>query len=73
MSLYFCTASIFTVGYSDYTVKTRGPRAFVMIFCVVGVIIVGLVVAMIRQVVLSSTAPCIFWYRIERRREQFLR
>lgn len=72
MSLYFCTVSILTIGYGDLVPETPGARAFDMVFCFVGVIIVGLVVAMIRQVVLTSAAPCIFWHRIELGRKKLI-
>lgn len=72
ISLYFCTVSILTIGYGDIVPETSGAKVFDMIFCFVGVIIVGLIVVMIRQVVLTSAAPCVFWHQIELRRQKLL-
>lgn len=72
-SLYFCTVSILTIGYGDILPDSPGAKAFDMVFCFVGVILVGLIIAMIRQVVLTSAAPCIFWHRIELGRQKLLK
>lgn len=72
-SLYFCTVSILTIGYGDIAPETPGAKAFDMVFCFVGVVLVGLIIAMIRQVVLTSAAPCIFWHRIELGRQKLLK
>lgn len=72
ISLYFCTVSILTIGYGDIVPESPGAKAFDMIFCLVGVIIVGLIIVMIRQVVLTSASPCIFWHHIELRRQKLL-
>lgn len=71
-SLYFCTVSILTIGYGDIAPNSPGSKAFDMVFCFIGVVLVGLIVAMIRQVVLTSAAPCIFWHRIELGRQKLL-
>lgn len=64
-SLYYCTVSMLTIGLGDIVPKTPGAKVFALTFSLIGVIIMGLVVAMIRQVVLSSAGPSIFWHQIE--------
>ncbi|ODV69130.1 hypothetical protein HYPBUDRAFT_152302 [Hyphopichia burtonii NRRL Y-1933] len=70
-ALYYCTVSLLTIGLGDILPKTVGSRIFVLIFSVIGVLIMGLIIAMIRLVVISSAGPTIFWHQIEkdRRRE----
>lgn len=72
-SLYFCTVSILTIGYGDIIPESTGAKVFDLIFCLVGIILVGLIIAMIRQVVLTSAAPCIFWNRVEIKREKLVK
>lgn len=72
-SLYFCTVSILTIGYGNIVPVTLAAKGFDLFFCFVGIILVGLIVAMIRQVVLTSAAPCIFWHRIEIARQKLIK
>lgn len=71
-SLYYCTVSMLTIGLGDIVPITPGAKVFALTFSFIGVIIMGLVVAMIRQVVLSSAGPSIFWHQIERSRVKLL-
>lgn len=72
-SLYYCTVSMLTIGLGDIVPKTPGAKVFALIFSFIGVIIMGLIVATIRQVILSSAGPSIFWHLVEKRRLLLLR
>lgn len=67
-SLYYCTVSMLTIGLGDIVPLSSGAKVYALIFSFVGVMIMGLIVAMIRQVVLSSASPSVFWHHIERKR-----
>lgn len=67
-SLYYCTVSMLTIGLGDIVPESPGAKVYALIFSFIGVVIMGLIIAMIRQVVISSAGPSIFWHLIERRR-----
>lgn len=71
-SLYYCTVSMLTIGLGDIIPLTPGAKVYTLIFTFIGVIIMGLIVATIRQVVLSSAGPSIFWHLVEKRRVKLL-
>ncbi|ABN65961.2 outward-rectifier potassium channel [Scheffersomyces stipitis CBS 6054] len=71
-SLYYCIVSFLTIGLGDILPKTPGAKVMVLILSLIGVLIMGLIVAMIRQVVMTSGGPTIFWNHIERDREKLL-
>lgn len=72
-SLYYCTVSMLTVGLGDILPKSSGAKVMVLVFSFVGVLMMGLIIAMIRQVVLSSGGPTIFWHQIEKKRVKRLK
>lgn len=72
-SLYYCTVSMLTIGLGDIVPVTPGAKVFALIFSLIGVIIMGLIIATIRLVVLSSAGPSIFWHYVERRRVPLLK
>ncbi|SGZ53041.1 CIC11C00000002188 [Sungouiella intermedia] len=72
-SLYYCTVSMLTIGLGDIVPITAGAKVFALIFSFIGVIIMGLIVATIRQVVLSSAGPSIFWHFVEKNRIRVLK
>ncbi|KAK6201544.1 outward-rectifier potassium channel [Scheffersomyces amazonensis] len=67
-ALYYCIVSFLTIGLGDITPKTSGAKVMALVLSMGGVLIMGLLVAMIRQVVLTSGGPTIFWHRIETKR-----
>lgn len=71
-SLYYCTVSVLTIGLGDIVPVTPGARVFALMFSLVGVVIMGLIIAMIRQVVYSSAGPSVFWHSTEKRRLRLL-
>lgn len=71
-SLYFCTVSILTIGLGDITPISWGSKVLVLAFSLIGVLIMGLIITMIRQVVLAAGGPTIFWHQIERDRLRLL-
>lgn len=67
-SLYYCTVSMLTIGLGDIVPKSPGAKVYALIFSLIGVLIMGLIVTMVRQVVISSAGPSLFWHNIEMRR-----
>lgn len=72
-SLYYCTVSVLTIGLGDIVPVTPGAKVFALVFSLVGVVFMGLIIAMIRQVVSSSAGPSVFWHLTEKRRVQLLK
>ena len=64
-ALYYCIVSFLTVGLGDIVPKTAGAKVAALIFSFIGVLVMGLIVATLRAVILSSAAPVIFWHNIE--------
>lgn len=64
-SLYFCVVSVLTIGFGDITPNSSSSRVFSLLFSLVGVILMGLVIAMIRQVLHNTNKPIILWHRME--------
>lgn len=71
-ALYFCIVSFLTIGFGDIVPKTSLAKAMVLFFSLGGVLMMGLIIAMIRQVVLTSGGPTMFWNLIEKRRAKEL-
>lgn len=71
-ALYYCVVSTLTVGLGDITPLTTGAKVFAMVFSFVGLVTLGLLISMIRQVELSSANASIFWHLSERRRTNLL-
>lgn len=72
-SLYYCTVSVLTIGLGDIVPITPGAKVFALVFSLVGVVFMGLIIAMIRQVVSSSAGPSVFWHLTEKRRVLLLK
>ena len=71
-ALYFCIVSFLTIGLGDIVPKSSLAKAMVLFFSLGGVLMMGLIIAMIRQVVLTSGGPTMFWNLIEKRRAKEL-
>ncbi|GEQ66784.1 hypothetical protein JCM33374_g447 [Metschnikowia sp. JCM 33374] len=67
-SLYYCTVSMLTIGLGDIVPMTAGAKVFALFFSLVGVLIMGLIISTLRQVILYSAGPSLFWHHIERKR-----
>lgn len=72
-ALYYCTVSFLTIGLGDITPQSALAKAVSLILSFCGVMNMGLIVAMIRQTVLSYHGPTLTWHRIERRRAHVFR
>lgn len=72
-ALYFCVVSVLTIGLGDILPETSGNKAFILIFSLVGVILMGLVIAMIRQVLHNTEEPVLLWHRMEIERRKCLK
>ncbi|KAI5955333.1 TOK1 [Candida jiufengensis] len=64
-SLYYCIVSFLTIGLGDITPVSSGAKVVVLVFSLGGVLIMGLIIATLRSVILSSASPAIFWNDIE--------
>ena len=73
LSLYYCIVSFLTIGLGDITPKTAAAKIVVLVFLLGGVLIMGLIVATLRSVILSSAAPAIFWNDIEIARLNYIK
>lgn len=71
--LYYCIVSFLTIGLGDIVPKTNASKAVALAMSLVGVIFMGLIVALIRQVVLSTIGPTLFWHNIEKNRRKCLK
>ncbi|CAI5759604.1 unnamed protein product [Candida verbasci] len=67
-SMYYCIVSFLTIGLGDVTPHRSSAKVVVLIFSLGGVLIMGLIVASLRSVILSSAAPAIFWNDLEKAR-----
>lgn len=72
-SLYFCVVSVLTIGFGDIVPHDSSTQAFILVFSLVGVILMGLVVAMIRQVLHNTNKPIVLWHRMEVERKLCLK
>lgn len=72
LSLYFCTVSILTIGLGDILPVSAGSRVFDLLYSLIGLLVLGLIIALIRLVVLSSALPVIIWHIMEKRRSKYL-
>lgn len=71
-ALYFCVVSTLTIGLGDILPISGGAKAFILIFSLVGVILMGLIISMIRQVSHSTEEPILLWHRMEIERKKCL-
>ncbi|QBM90120.1 potassium channel subfamily K [Metschnikowia aff. pulcherrima] len=67
-SLYYCTVLMLTIGLGDIVPLTPGAKVFALFFSLVGVLIMGLIISVLRQVILYSAGPSLFWHHLERKR-----
>ncbi|KAG5418787.1 TOK1 [Candida metapsilosis] len=71
-ALYYCIVSILTIGLGDIIPKSSGAKVVVLIFSLVGVLLMGLIVATLRSVIISSAAPAVFWNDTEIKRRKYI-
>lgn len=71
-ALYFCVVSVLTVGLGDIVPKSAGAKVFVLLWSFIGVLTLGLIITMVRQVTVQSAGPTIFWHRVEIARQTAL-
>ena len=67
-SLYFCVVSVLTIGLGDIYPDTTASEIMILIYSLIGVIILGLVIAMISGIVSTSSGPIFFFYHVETQR-----
>lgn len=72
-SMYFCTITILTIGLGDLVPKTNVARSLSLAYTFFGVLELGLIIAWLRQFVLSNIGPTLFWHRLEKSRKRLLK
>lgn len=71
-ALYYCVVSTLTIGLGDILPTDRGSKSFILVFSLVGVILMGLIVSLIRQVLHNTKEPIILWHQMEVDRKRVL-
>ncbi|CUS20727.1 LAQU0S01e13300g1_1 [Lachancea quebecensis] len=64
-ALYFCTVSILTIGLGDIVPLSVSAKIMTLLYSMSGVIILGLIVALTRSILQSSSGPILFFNRVE--------
>ncbi|CAR22438.1 Tok1p [Lachancea thermotolerans CBS 6340] len=64
-ALYFCTVSILTIGLGDIVPLSVSAKIMTLVYSMSGVIILGLIVALTRSILQSSSGPILFFNRVE--------
>lgn len=73
LSMYFCSITVLTIGLGDVVPLTNVARALSLAFTFFGVLELGLVIAWLRQFILSNIGPTLFWHRLEKARKRLLK
>ncbi|KAH3900674.1 related to Outward-rectifier potassium channel TOK1 [Saccharomycodes ludwigii] len=73
VGLYYETVSVLTVGLGDFVPHNPAGKIMCLIFSLIGVILVGLIVAMTSSIIKSSAGPIIVLHKLERERLKFLK
>ncbi|CAN6618496.1 outward-rectifier potassium channel Tok1p [Trichomonascus vanleenenianus] len=71
--IYFCVVTILTIGLGDLVAHNDLGRALVLPYAFIGVIMLGLIIATIRQIVLEAGGQTIKLHRAEKRRHNKLK
>lgn len=69
-ALYFSVVSVTTIGLGDIVPKSSGAEAFVLVYALVGILILGLIIVTLRSMVLNNNEPFLFWSQVEKRRKK---
>jgi potassium channel subfamily K len=72
-AMYYCVVSLLTIGLGDIIPTTAVSKAMALVYSLSGVIILGLIIAMIRSMVIKAASPIVFWSSIEKRRQKLLK
>jgi len=68
--MYYCVISLLTIGLGDITPNSDATRGLSLVYSLTGVMILGLIIAMIGGVSISSSAPVYFWNKVEADRKK---
>ncbi|SCU90359.1 LANO_0D08460g1_1 [Lachancea nothofagi CBS 11611] len=69
-ALYYCVVVVLTVGLGDLVPVTVAGKIMTLVYSLSGVIILGLIVALTRSIIQSSSGPIFFFYRVENARSK---
>ncbi|GMF41658.1 unnamed protein product [[Candida] boidinii] len=68
-SLYFAVVTVLTVGLGDIVPVTPNQRAAVLVWCLFGLVIFGLIISSIRELMIYSGASTMLWHKVQKRRK----
>lgn len=71
-ALYFLVVSVLTIGLGDIVPDSTASRILILIYAAGGVIIVGLIIAMTRSIMHTSSSPIYLFYAVEKKRRKVL-
>lgn len=72
-ALYYCTVVTLTIGLGDIIPQSVSGKIMTLVYSLSGVIIIGLIVALTRSIIQSSSGPIFFFYRVETARTKILK
>ena len=72
-ALYLCQVSLLTIGLGDIHPLRDVSRALMIPFALIGTLILGLIIASIRSMILTSSSETLTWNYAERNRKKEMR
>lgn len=72
-ALYLCQVSLLTIGLGDIHPLRVVSRALMIPFALIGTLMLGLIIASIRSMILSSSSETLTWNYAERNRKKEMR
>ncbi|KAG7707071.1 hypothetical protein KL914_002955 [Ogataea haglerorum] len=65
-ALYFSITTILTIGLGDFVPQYSGAQTLTLLWCIVGLVVFGLIISTIRELVMFSSASTFYWHRLQR-------
>ncbi|CCE64600.1 hypothetical protein TPHA_0I00940 [Tetrapisispora phaffii CBS 4417] len=67
-AMYFSVVSLLTVGLGDILPKTVAAKIMILVFSLSGVLLLGLIIVMTRDIIQGSIGPIFYFHRLEESR-----
>ncbi|ODV83916.1 hypothetical protein CANARDRAFT_29635 [[Candida] arabinofermentans NRRL YB-2248] len=71
-ALYFAEVTILTIGLGDYVPSSQTAQSLTLIWCIVGLVMFGLIISTITELVLYSSSSTFYWHRVQFYRNEIL-